>query len=117
MVFDYSGLAATASDLLEQFGKASVSIRATPVTSTDPAAGTVALGSPVDTAVNAVEVAYNERYQPGATIKESDRMYALDAAPDIADQLIIDSEEWEIVQVWPKKPGDTLVAAFAQVRA
>ena len=117
MAFNYAPLAATASNLLSEFGKASAFIRATPVTSSDPAAGTVTQGTPVNTAVNAVEVDYNEQYQPGATIQATDKMYALDAQPGIEDMLVIDSELWEIVQVWPKKPGDTFVACFAQVRA
>lgn len=117
MALDYTSMAAMVTRLLNENGKASVLIRATPVTSTDPAAGTVTQGAPVNTAVNAVETKYNEKWQPGATMKASDRMYALDAAPELEDMLIIDSEQWEIVQVWPIKPGDTLLAAFAQVRA
>ena len=116
MTFDYAPLAATASRLLGEFGKASLFIRVTPVTSTDSTAGTVTLGTPVNTSVNGAEVKHNQIYQPGATIEQGDRMFALAAAPNIEDQLVIDSELWEIVRVWPKKPGDTLVAAFAQVR-
>lgn len=117
MSFDYSGLAATASELIEKFGKASVYIRSTAVSSSDPVAGTVTAGTPVNLPVNAVEIDYNEKYQPGATIQATDRMYAIDAQPGLDDMLIIDDEQWEIVQVWPKKPGDTFIAAFAQVRA
>ena len=117
MAIDYVAMAATATRLLDENGKASVSIRVTPVTSSDPAAGTVTLGTPVNTSVNAVEVAYNERFQPGATIEASDRMYVLDDVPNIEDSLIIDSTVWEIVQVWPIKPGDTSIAARVQVRA
>jgi hypothetical protein len=117
MAIDYVGLAATATRLLTENGKAAVYIRATPITSSDPVAGTVTQGTAVDTSVAAVEIQYNEAYQPGALIQSGDRMYALDAAPGLEDMLIIDTAEWEIVQVWPKKPGDLLVAAFAQVRA
>ena len=116
MAFDYTGLAATAADLISQFGKASVYIRSTPVTSTSPAAGTVTLGTPVNTAVAAVEVGYNDQYQPGATIQATDRMFALSKLPTIKDELLIGSEYWEIVQVWPKQPGDTFLAAFVQIR-
>lgn len=117
MAIDYVSLAATATTLLTDNGKASVYIRSIPVTATNPIAGTVTTGTAVNTLVAAVEIDYNERYQPGAALQSSDRMYALNAAPSIKDMLIIDSEQWEIVQVWPKKPGDTLVACFAQVRA
>lgn len=116
MAFDYSGLATTASELIEKFGKAQVYIRSTPVASSDPAAGTVTPGTPVDTPVNAVEVGYNETYQPGATIEATDRMFALDTLPSIKDELLIGTEYWEIVQVWPKQPGDTFIAAFVQIR-
>jgi hypothetical protein len=117
MAIDYVRMAATATRLLTENGKASVFIRATPTASSDPVAGTVTPGTAVDTSVAAVEIKYNEAYQPGALIQAGDRMYALDAAPGLEDALLIDAALWEIVQVWPKKPGDTLVAAFAQVRA
>ena len=113
----YDDMADLVTEMLGEFGKASVSIRTTATSSSDPAAGTVTQATPVDTAVAAIEVDFDERYQPGALIQASDRMYALDAAPNPEDMLIIDSAQWEIVQVWPKKPGDTFVAAFAQVRA
>jgi len=117
MTFNYAPLAATATRLLGEFGKASVSIRTIGVTSSDPAAGTVTTAAPVDTSVGAVEVDFNEQFQPGATINTGDRMYVLDALPGIEDMLIIDSEQWEIVQMWVKKPGDTFIAVFVQVRA
>ena len=116
MGFDYSGLVAVADALIAKFGKGSVFIRNTPVTSTDPAAGTVTTGTPVDTPVNGVEVAYNEIYQPGATLEKTDKIYALSSLPNIEDELVIDSEYWEIVRIWPKKPGDTFIVCFAQVR-
>ena len=40
-----------------------------------------------------------------------------DAIPNIEDTLLINSEHWEIVQIWPIKPGDTSIAARVQVRA
>lgn len=116
MGIDYAALATTASGLLGDNGKASVYIRSKPVSYSDPVAGTVQHEAHTDTLVSAVEVNYNEAYQPGALIKASDRMYVLDTLPDVDDYLIIDDEHWEIVQVWIKKPGDTFIAAFAQVR-
>ncbi|GAG15236.1 unnamed protein product, partial [marine sediment metagenome] len=97
MAFDYSGIEATASRLIGHFGKASVYIRATPTSSSDPVAGTVTQGTPVDTLVNGVQTSYNEAYQPGALIQTGDRMFAVDAAPNPEDQLIINGEVWEIV--------------------
>lgn len=114
--FNYSSLAETAARLINRFGKVSVYIRSVSGETDDPVAGTVTGGTSTDTLVNAVEVNYNEKYQPGAMIEMGDRMLSMDAQPAMSDKIIIDGEIWHIAQVWPKRPGDTLVAAFVQVR-
>lgn len=116
MVFDYAPIAATASNLLEQFGKATAFVRVTPVASSDPAAGTVTPGSAVNTALEAVQVAHNEKHTPGALIKDGDLFWVVDGVVNIEDELLGSGILYNVVQVWPVKPGDTLIVTRVQTR-
>lgn len=112
----YTTLAQVASDLISAKGKSSAYIRSKSGATSDPVAGTITGGTSTDTLVYAVQTKYNEQYQPGAMIQAGDKMFSLTSAPGLDDFLIIDGEQWKVVQVWPVQPGDTLVCAFAQVR-
>ena len=115
MAFDYAPMQAVASGLLARFGRSSI-VRSPNVTSTDPAAGTVTTGAPVDTTVNAVLVSINEKNAPGMLIESGDKLAIMDGAIDIEDQFIQDSEIWQVVNVIEIKPGDTSLIWKAQVR-
>lgn len=115
MAFDYAPMQTIASTLLAHFGRSST-VRSPNVISTDPPAGTVTLGTPVDTTVNAVLVSINEKNAPGALIQSGDKLAIMDGAIDIEDQFIQDSEIWQVVNVIEIKPGDTSLIWKAQVR-
>lgn len=112
----YTNLAQVASDLISAKGKSSTYIRSKAGATTDPVAGTITGGTSTDALVNAIQTKYNEQYQPGAMIQAGDKMFSLTSAPGLDDFLIIDGEQWKVVQVWPVQPGDTFLAAFVQVR-
>lgn len=112
----YSNLAETVSSLLSAKGKTSAYIRSKTGSTTDPVAGTITGGTSTDTLVYAIPTKHNEQYQPGAMIQAGDQMFSLSSAPGLDDYLVIDGEQWKVVQVWPVKPRNTLVCAFVQVR-
>jgi len=116
MSFDYSGIVATASSLVNKFGKTTAYIRVNGVSSADGVAGTVTHSAAVDTACNAVSVDYNEFYAPGALIEDGDQFFVLDALANIEDSLAINSTVYNIVQVWPISPAGTFIACRVQVR-
>ncbi len=115
MAFDYAPIVTVASALLARFGRSST-VRSPNVTATNHAAGTVTFGTPVDTTVNAVLVAINEKNAPGALIEAGDKLAIMDGAIDIEDQFLQDSELWQVVHVIEIKPGDTSLIWKAQVR-
>lgn len=116
MPIDYAALAATATRLADENGKGTAWIRSTPVTSTDPAAGTVTLGTPVDVPCNAIQIKHDERYTPGALIETGDLFWFVDAWPGVDDILKAGDDLYNIIEVWPVKPGDTLIGARVQTR-
>lgn len=116
MAFDYAPIIATASRLLADFGQTAY-VRSRATISSDPAAGTVTQGAPVDTAVNCVRVAFSERNTPeGALIEQGDWLAIVDGAIGVENQLVIESEVWEVVAVFPVKPGADPVIWKAQIR-
>ncbi len=116
MAFDYGPIAATASRLLKEFGKATAFVRVTGVSSSDPAAGTVTPAAAVDTAMEAVQVAHNEKHTPGALIEDGDLFWVVDGVVTVKDELVASGVLYNIVQVWPIKPGDTLIVTRVQTR-
>ena len=111
----YTGLAATATRLLTEYGIAAV-VRNTPITSTDPSAGTVTTGTPVDTAVQALRTTWNEEYFEGQTVEQGDVFFILDGQPNIEDVLIFANTWFEIANVRVIKPAETFLACVVQAR-
>ena len=116
MAFDYTGIAATVSDLLEQFGKADVVLRSVPTQTSDPVTGTVTFSSSTSVAVEAMQVAHNERYTPGAVIESGDLFWSLDTLAGLGDELLADGILYNVIKVWPVKPGDTFIACRVQTQ-
>lgn len=114
--FDYSGIVATASNLIEAFGKTTAFIRTTGISASDPVTGTVSQDIPVDTPIEAVQIEHNERHTPGALIEDGDLFWVLDGRANIEDELFINSILYNVVQVWPIVPGDTFIACRVQTR-
>jgi len=113
--FDYSGIAATASELLGEFGQ-SATLLAVGSTTSNPVAGTVSFDSANATDTNAVQVKHNERFMPGALIEDGDRFWYLSVIAGIGDELAVGAETYKIVKVWPTKPGDTSIVSRIQTR-
>jgi hypothetical protein len=116
MAFDYSGIVATASRLIGEFGKTTAFIRVTGVSTSDPVTGTVTPDVPVDTPVEAVQVKQNELHTPGALIQDGDLFWVLDGRANIEDELLANDVLYNVVQVWPIVPGDTFIACRIQTR-
>ena len=116
MAFDYTGIVATASRLIGEFGKTTAFIRTTGISTSDPVTGTVTQEVPVDTPVEAVQVKQNELHTPGALIEDGDLFWVLDGRANIEDELLVNSFLYNVVQVWPIVPGDTFIACRAQTR-
>ena len=113
--FDYSGIATTASELLEEFGQ-SASLLSVDSQTSDPVAGTVTIDTVSDVDVQAVQVKHNEKWTAGALIEDGDRFWYLDAIASIGDELFVDDTQYEVVRVWPIKPGDTSIVSRIQTR-
>lgn len=114
--FDYSGIAATASDLIGEFGKPSINLRSIPSVTSDSVAGTVSFPSSTSTPIEGVEISHNERYMPGALIETGDKFFALDTLAGIGDELEIGALQFNVIRVWPVKPGDTFIACRVQTQ-
>ena len=115
MALDYTSLAATVTRLLDENGKASASLRSVTVTS-DPVAGTVAFTQSSSVAAEAIQGAHNERHTPGALIEDGDLLFVLNVLAGMGDELLIGTTLYNVVQVWPVKPGDTFIACRVQTR-
>lgn len=115
MAYDYAPIKATAAALLADFGQ-SVTIRAYTVSGSDPAAGTVTRSSS-DTAASCVKTRFNERNTPpGTLIEQGDLLAILDKVVAIDDEIIIGSDTWQVIDVFPVEPGATGVIWKAQIR-
>ena len=114
MAIDYSSLVSLATRLLGEFGKQTAYIR-TKGSSYNTTTGTVT-DTESDAAVNAVQVEYNEFHAPGAQIQQGDIFWMLDGLPGIKDELYISGDIYDVVQIWPIKPGDTFIACRVQTR-
>jgi hypothetical protein len=116
MSFDYAAIKTTASEIIAEFGQVAY-VRSRATTSTDPAAGTVTQAAPVDTAVNCVKTRFNKRNTPpDALIEQGDWLAILDGDIGIENQLLIGSEVWEVIDVFPVEPGATGIIWKAQIR-
>lgn len=115
----YADLAAMATELLSPessggFGNTTAYIRTITV-SYNSTTGTVT-ETPSDVAVNAVQVGASEQHTPGAQIEDGDYVWMLDAQATVEDKVLINSELYDVVEVWPVVPGDTFIACRVQVR-
>lgn len=118
MSYDYSGLAQTALDLIENFGRPVTLRRNTRVI--DGVEGT-ATTTGRDIQATAVVLGMSASYAQqitanGGSIHQGDRMALIaDAQPLISD-LLIDGARWQVLSVDELRPGDTALLYKAQVR-
>lgn len=111
---DYGPLAATATRLIDQFGRSATLVSMTPGTGYDP-------GEPTESnaAVRIVAWDYRQSERDGTLIQMNDRRVMMDATatPVSQDRLVDGSDEFVVVNVEAIKPGPTALAYIVQLRA
>lgn len=115
MAADYSGFVATATRLIDKFGRsASLVTMTTAASGYDP-------GEPTEsaTAVRIVEIGYKQSERDGTLIEANDRRVMMDASttPTSQDRIVDGSDEFVVVNVEAIKPGPTPIAYMLQLRA
>lgn len=117
MTFDYASIKSIATAQITDKGSDVIIKRVTPGTF-DPATGTIAGGSKSSSTIKAVVTEYKDYQIDGDAIKRGDKELLIDAdsLPDIKDALTIDSIDYQIVNINPLSPGDTILLYKVQVR-
>ncbi len=119
MSFDYSETAATAAELLAEFGAQVTLTRITPGVY-DPATGTV-VNSGATHVASGVKLDYEQRAIDGTNILQGDQRVYLDpliaAAPQAGDTLTIGAEVFTVVKSSPLAPAGVVVLHDVQIRA
>ena len=116
MSFNYSGLAATATRLIGEFGAPSTFHKVT-TGSYDPLTGSSG-DTTEDITLNAVRLEFSSSDIDGTLIQQGDFMLMVDGVQDInnIDSVTVDSVKYQIVRPMPLKPGDTRLITKAQCR-
>lgn len=118
MSFDYAEMAATAAELLAEFGAPVTLTRITPGTY-DPDTGTVASTTAAHTA-NGVKLDFEQRHIDGTNILQGDQRVYLDpliaATPQAGDTLTVGAKVFTVVASRPLAPAGVVVLHDVQVR-
>lgn len=119
MSFDYAETAATAAELLADFGALVMLTRIT-TGAYDPDSATV-VNTEVTHTANGVKLDYEQRYIDGAIILQGDQRVYIDPliaqAPQAGDTLTIGAEVFTVVRSRPLAPAGVVVLHDVQVRA
>jgi len=125
MAFDYSSLAATATRLIEKFGRSVTLTKkgSTSTTAGKPWQGGTAVDS-TSTSIKAVadqtaSATLADAFREDTRVKSSDTLIIIDGAvePEEGDKLVDGTQTYEIVSTRSLKPGDTALAYFVAMRA
>lgn len=113
----YAEMAATALELLREFGT-SVTLKRTTGASTDPVTGVVTAGTADDQTTTGLLTPFPDRLIDGTRILASDRKLILspEVRPLMTDKPVIGGQQWSIVQIDTIEPTDTPVVYMVQVR-
>lgn len=115
MSFDYASVRdGDVAEVLAEFGVAADLIQWTKG-AYDPAARSHGTGSTVNESVTVVVVSYNEREIDGALIQRRDKriiMGGAEVAPRMNDKITVGGTTYEIIDVDPISPDDTVVLAY-----
>ena len=114
----YADMAATALELLTEFGKTVTLVRVTG-DSYDPVDGSDVAGSDASVTTTGLIKPYNDSLIDGTRILSGDKELVLsnEQVPTQTDKVTIDGENWAIVNIKTIKPDDaTSVVYFCQVR-
>jgi len=115
----YADMAATALELLQEFGQALTLKRTTGSSGPDPVTGVVATAGASDNQVTTgLFRNYPARDIDGTRIQAGDRLAVLASTvePLLTDRLEVDGEDWAIVDIVTSKPAATAIVYFVQVR-
>lgn len=117
MTYNYTGVAKTAKRLIENFGKP-VTVRRMTNTGTAWAP----TQTPADTSFTGVMTNYMAKEIDGTLIKMTDKKLLLAAygaatTPVVSDRVIVNGEEYAIIDIKTLEPGDTALIWTVQVRA
>ena len=119
MSFDYAETAATAAELLAEFGAMVTLTRITPG-AYDPASGEV-VNTEVTHTASGVKLDYEQRLIDGTNILQGDQRVYLDPliseAPKAGDKLTVGVGVFSVVKSRPLAPAGIVVLHDVQVRA
>jgi len=116
MSFNYSGLANTATRLINEFGAPSTFHKVTSG-SFDPLTG-VNTDTTEDITLNAVRLEFSSSDIDGTLIQQGDFVLLIDGVQDVnnIDAVTVDGVKYQIVRPMPLKTGDTRLITKAQCR-
>lgn len=119
MAFDYDDIAATASELLAEFGQDVTLTRGTAGTY-NPATGKATVSDTTATGKGVV-LDYNQRDIDGTLIRQGDqRVYLsvdIGVTPQTGDSLTLGGKEWAVITSRTLAPAGTAVIHDVQIRA
>lgn len=128
MSFDYSDLAATATELIKEFGIAMILRTSDSGDVYDPVTGetTPGPGGATDVTIHGVKVAPTTEYTQSiaeGSVQSSDMLIYMEPSvkyPNLEDTIVIEdvsvTEVWQIVNVQEIKPAATPLLYIVQVR-
>jgi len=115
----YADMAATAKDLLTDFGK-TITLTRTTGTTYDPVTGATVAGTDASVTTTGLIKPYPDKLIDGTRIQSGDRELVLsnEQTPTMDDKPNIDGQQWSIINIKTVKPDDaTPVVFFCQVRS
>lgn len=119
-MFNYANSQNTAYRLIDKFG-ANWTHRKLTKNTYNPATNTRTTTATGNTTVRAVRQNYGSNQVDGQVIKQGDVKLLAEAKsftvePDVSDLMLDGSETWQIMDVKPFKPGDTIIYYELQLR-
>jgi hypothetical protein len=115
MSYDYTGITSSATALITKFGKSYTFTRTTDG-SYDPATGSTSPTTATFTKYACV-FDYSEQDRANSAILENDRRMLVESGDYlVGDKVTIGSDAYQVINVSPISPSDSVVAANLQVR-
>lgn len=113
----YASLAATASRLLEKYGKA-ITFKRETAGSYDPVTGATVAGTITTHTPNGIFQTIRSDLIDGTRIQSGDKMFVIDSSfePVLSDKVVISGADWSIQEVTPSQPADTTLVYFVLIR-
>jgi N-acetylmuramoyl-L-alanine amidase len=113
----YSEMAATASELITEFG-ADVVLQRASGGAFDPATGQTTGVTTSELTAKGIHKRFKASLVDGTRIKHGDKLYVLNDSqvPAMSDKLKVGAEYWSIVNVDSIVPAGTAIVYFVQVR-